>query len=128
MILPSRVTIVEVGPRDGLQNEPIPIPLETKVEFVERLAATGLPVVEAGAFVSPKRVPQMADSVELFRRLHKRDGVRYPALVPNMLGLELALASGVREIAVFVSASEGFSNANINCSRAESLERIVPVM
>jgi hydroxymethylglutaryl-CoA lyase len=128
MILPSRVTIVEVGPRDGLQNEPNPVPLETKLEFVERLAATGLPVVEAGAFVSPKRVPQMADSVELFRRLHKRDGVRYPALVPNMLGLELALASGVREIAVFVSASEGFSNANINCSRAESLERIVPVM
>lgn len=128
MTLPQRVTIVEVGPRDGLQNEPTPIPLETKIELVERLAATGLPVVEAGAFVSPKRVPQMADSVELFRRLRRREGVRYPALVPNMLGLELALTAGVEEIAVFVSASEGFSQANISCSRDESLDRIAQVM
>jgi hydroxymethylglutaryl-CoA lyase len=128
MTLPSHVTIVEVGPRDGLQNEQNPIPLETKVEFVQRLAAAGLPVVEAGAFVSPKRVPQMADSVELFRLLHKRDGVRYPALVPNILGLELALNAGVEEIAIFVSASEGFSQANIACSRAESLDRLAPVV
>lgn len=128
MTLPSHVTIVEVGPRDGLQNEKNPIPLETKVEFVQRLAAAGLPVVEAGAFVSPKRVPQMADSVELFRLLHKRDGVRYPALVPNILGLELALNAGVEEIAIFVSASEGFSQANIACSRAESLDRLAPVV
>jgi hydroxymethylglutaryl-CoA lyase len=128
MNLPSTVTLVEVGPRDGLQNEPAPVPLETKIELVERLAATGLPVVEAGAFVSPKRVPQMADSAELFRRLRKRPGVRYPALVPNMLGLELALASGVDEIAVFVSASEGFSQANIACSRGESVDRIVTVV
>jgi hydroxymethylglutaryl-CoA lyase len=128
MNLPSTVTLVEVGPRDGLQNEPLPVPLETKIELVERLAATGLPVVEAGAFVSPKRVPQMADSAELFRRLRKRPGVRYPALVPNMLGLELALASGVDEIAVFVSASEGFSQANIGCSRGESVDRIVTVV
>jgi hydroxymethylglutaryl-CoA lyase len=128
MNLPTHVTIVEVGPRDGLQNEPLPVPLETKIELVERLAATGLPVVEAGAFVSPKRVPQMADSAELFRRLRKRPGVRYPALVPNMLGLELALASGVDEIAVFVSASEGFSQANIACSRGESVDRIVTVV
>jgi hydroxymethylglutaryl-CoA lyase len=128
MNLPSTVTLVEVGPRDGLQNEPLPVPLETKIELVERLAATGLPVVEAGAFVSPKRVPQMADSAELFRRLRKRPGVRYPALVPNMLGLELALASGVDEIAVFVSASEGFSQANIACSRGESVDRIVTVV
>jgi hydroxymethylglutaryl-CoA lyase len=128
MNLPSTVTLVEVGPRDGLQNEPLPVPLETKIELVERLAATGLPVVEAGAFVSPKRVPQMADSAELFRRLRKRPGVRYPALVPNMLGLELALTSGVDEIAVFVSASEGFSQANIGCSRGESVDRIVTVV
>ena len=128
MILPSQVTLVEVGPRDGLQNEANPIPLETKVELVERLAATGLPVVEGGAFVSPKRVPQMADSVELFRRLHRREGVRYPALVPNMLGLELAMTAGVEEIAVFVSASEGFSQANIACSRADSLDRLAPVV
>ncbi len=127
MNLPTHVTIVEVGPRDGLQNEPARIPLESKLELVERLAAAGLPVVEAGAFVSPKRVPQMADSAELFRQLHRRPGVRYPALVPNMLGLQLALTAGVEEIAVFVSASEGFSQANINCSRAESLERLAPV-
>jgi hydroxymethylglutaryl-CoA lyase len=127
MSLPQRVTIVEVGPRDGLQNEARPVPLETKIELVERLAATGLPVVEAGAFVSPKRVPQMADSVELFRQLKRRDGVRYPALVPNLLGLELAMTVGVRDIALFVSASEGFSQANIACSRAESLERLAPV-
>jgi hydroxymethylglutaryl-CoA lyase len=125
--LPSRVTIVEVGPRDGLQNEPAQVPLETKIELVERLAAAGLPVVEAGAFVSPRRVPQMADSAELFRRLHRREDVRYPALVPNMLGLQLALAAGVKEIALFVSASEGFSQANISCSRAESMERVSPV-
>jgi hydroxymethylglutaryl-CoA lyase len=125
--LPTHVTIVEVGPRDGLQNEPVPIPLETKIELVERLARAGLPVVEAGAFVSPKRVPQMADSAELYRRLRKRPEVRYPALVPNLLGLELALAAGVEEIAVFVSASEGFSAANIACTRAESLERLAPV-
>jgi hydroxymethylglutaryl-CoA lyase len=128
MNLPASVTLVEVGPRDGLQNEPTPIPLETKIELVERLAAAGLPVVEAGAFVSPKRVPQMADSVELFRELRRREGVRYPALVPNMLGLELALSAGVEEIAVFVSASEGFSLANINCSRDESLDRLAQVM
>jgi len=124
--LPSRVTIVEVGPRDGLQNEPAPIPLETKIELVERLAAAGPPVVEAGAFVSPRHVPQMADSGELFRRLRRRDGVRYPALIANMLGLELALRAGVTEIALFVSATEGFSRANINCSRAESFDRLAP--
>jgi hydroxymethylglutaryl-CoA lyase len=127
MTLPSRVTIVEVGPRDGLQNEPAQIPLATKIELVERLAASGLPVVEAGAFVSPRRVPQMADSAELFRLIHRRDGVRYPALVPNMLGLQLALTAGVKEIALFVSASEGFSKANIACSRDESIVRMAPV-
>jgi hydroxymethylglutaryl-CoA lyase len=128
MVLPSRVTIVEVGPRDGLQNEATPVPLETKVELIERLAAAGLPVVEAGAFVSPKRVPQMADSAEVFRRIRRRPGTRYPALLPNMQGLEAALNVGVDEIAVFVSASEGFSQANIACSRTESLARLAPVV
>jgi hydroxymethylglutaryl-CoA lyase len=119
--------LVEVGPRDGLQNEPSPVPLEVKVELIERLAAAGLPVVEAGAFVSARRVPQMADSGQVFRRIRRRPGVNYPALVPNMQGLEAALDADVREIAVFVSASEGFSRANIACSRAESLERLAPV-
>jgi hydroxymethylglutaryl-CoA lyase len=125
--LPAHVTIVEVGPRDGLQNESVPVSLETKIELIERLAAAGLPVVEAGAFVSPKRVPQMADSGEVFWRIHRKPGVRFPALVPNMQGFEAALAAGVDEIAIFVSASEGFSQANIACSRAESIERLAPV-
>jgi hydroxymethylglutaryl-CoA lyase len=127
MKLPQRVTLVEVGPRDGLQNEPRPIPLAIKIELIERLAAAGLPVVEAGAFVSPRRVPQMADSPEVYRRLHRQPGARYPALVPNLQGLEAALAAGVGEIAIFVSASEGFSQANIACSRDESLKRLAPV-
>jgi hydroxymethylglutaryl-CoA lyase len=127
MTLPVHVTLVEVGPRDGLQNESALIPIETKIELVERLAAAGLPVVEAGAFVSPKRVPQMADSGELFRRIKRRPGVLYPALVPNMQGFEAARAAGVEEIAIFVSASEGFSQANIACSRDESIERLRPV-
>jgi hydroxymethylglutaryl-CoA lyase len=126
--LPERVTIVEVGPRDGLQNESANLLLETKIELVERLAAAGLPVVEAGSFVSPKWVPQMADSGELYRRLHKRPGVRYPALVPNMKGFEAAVEAGVNEIAVFVSASETFSMENINCPKEESLKRLAPVV
>jgi hydroxymethylglutaryl-CoA lyase len=128
MSLPQSVKIVEVGPRDGLQNEPTLVPLDTKVELIERLAAAGLPVVELGAFVSPRRVPQMADSAKVFCRIRKLPGVSYPTLVPNQQGLEAALAAGVREIAVFVSASEGFSRANINCSRAESLARLAPVV
>jgi hydroxymethylglutaryl-CoA lyase len=127
MRLPARVKIVEVGPRDGLQNEPVQVPLEVKIELVERLAAAGLSVVEAGAFVSPRRVPQMADSGEVFRRARRRPGVSYPALVPNLQGLETALTAGVEEIAVFVSASEGFSQANIACSRSESVARLAPV-
>lgn len=127
MVLPARVKLVEVGPRDGLQNEAALVPIDVKIELIERLAAAGLPVVEAGAFVSPRRVPQMADSGEVFRRIHRLPGVSYPALVPNMQGLEAALAAGVREIAIFVSASEGFSQANIACSRVESLVRLRPV-
>jgi len=122
------VRIVEVGPRDGLQNEASMVTVETKVELVERLAAAGLPVVEAGSFVSPRWVPQMADSGEVFRRARRWDGVVYPALVPNLQGFEAAMTSGVTEVAVFVSASEGFSQQNIACSRNESLQRLAPVM
>ena len=127
MGLPKRVEIVEVGPRDGLQNEPQPLPSEIKVELIERLARAGLAVIEAGAFVSPKWVPQMADSEEVLRRVQRRADVSYPVLVPNMKGLERALAAGVGEIAIFGAASETFSRRNINCGIAESLERFAPV-
>jgi len=127
MRLPGKVEIVEVGPRDGLQNESHPLPSETKIELIERLAQAGLPVIEAGAFVSPKWVPQMADSEEVLRRVRRRAGVSYPVLVPNMKGLERAMAVGVGEIAIFGAASESFSRRNINCSIAESLERFAPV-
>jgi hydroxymethylglutaryl-CoA lyase len=127
MTIPRRVRLVEVGPRDGLQNEAGIVPLDIKVELVDRLSAAGLAAVEAGAFVSPKWVPQMADSAEVFARVARRPRTSYPALVPNMKGLESALAANVAEIAIFVSASEGFSQKNIACSRAESLERLAPV-
>ena len=125
--VPPEVTIVEVGPRDGLQNEAVLVPVADKVALVEALAETGLPVVEAGAFVSPKWVPQMAGSEEVLRAVTKRPGVRYPVLVPNLKGLEAALAAGAEEIAVFGAASETFSQKNINCSIVESLERFRPV-
>lgn len=128
MTLPHKVRIVEVGPRDGLQNEAAIVPVEVKVDLVERLAAAGLSVVEAGSFVSPKWVPQMADSTEVFGRIVRRRGTSYPALVPNAKGLEVALAAKAEEIAVFVSASEGFSRKNIAASRTESLERLSPVV
>jgi hydroxymethylglutaryl-CoA lyase len=124
MGMPQSVRIVEVGPRDGLQNESGELPVAVKVKLVERLAAAGLPVVEAGSFVSPKWVPQMAGSGEVFRRLTRRPGTSYPALVPNLKGLEAAISAGVDEIAVFVSASEGFSRQNLACSRVESLARL----
>lgn len=124
----EQVRIVEVGPRDGLQNEASVVPTEVKVELVDRLAAAGLPVVEAGAFVSPKWVPQMADSAEVLARISRRPGVVYPVLVPNEKGLEAALASGVEEIAVFGAASQSFSRRNINCSIEESIERFRPVV
>ena len=127
MTIPRRVRLVEVGPRDGLQNEAGIVPLDIKVELVDRLSAVGLAAVEAGSFVSPKWVPQMADSAEVLARIAKRPRTSYPALVPNMKGLEAALAANVAEIAIFVSASEGFSQKNIACSRAESLERLAPV-
>lgn len=120
---PSAVKIVEVGPRDGLQNESQVIPLDVKIELIDRLAAAGLRTIEAGAFVSAKWVPQMADTAEVMAGLHHREGVAFPVLVPNMKGLEAALESGVDEIAVFGAASESFSCKNINCSIEESLVR-----
>jgi hydroxymethylglutaryl-CoA lyase len=127
MALPNRVKIVEVGPRDGLQNEKAIVPLAVKVELIDRLSDTGLPMIESGAFVSPKWVPQMADTAEVLVAIHRRSGVGYPVLVPNIKGLEQAMASGVEEIAIFGAASESFSCKNINCSIAESLERFKPV-
>jgi len=128
MNLPNRVRIVEMGPRDGLQNEPGSVPAEVKIELIERLADAGLPAVEAGAFVSPKWVPQMAASGEVLTAIRRRPGVSYPVLTPNMKGYEAAKAAGAEEVAVFGAASESFSQRNINCSIAESLERFQPVV
>ena len=128
MRLPSRVRIVEVGPRDGLQNEPGVVPTALKVALIEQLADAGMPAVEATAFVSAKWVPQMADHAEVMRTIRRKTGVSYPVLVPNMRGLEAALATGVTEIAIFGAASESFSRKNINCSIAESFERFAPVV
>jgi isopropylmalate/homocitrate/citramalate synthase len=127
MPLPAKVRIVEVGPRDGLQNEPRTVPTAVKIELVERLADAGLPAVEAGAFVSPKWVPQMADSAAVLAGIRRKPGVSYPVLVPNMQGFEAAVAAAADEIAIFGAASETFSRKNINCSIAESLERFAPV-
>lgn len=120
--VPRRVQVVEVGPRDGLQNERMVLPSEVKEEFVRRLARSGLPVIEVGSFVRPDRVPQMADSDEVFRRLADLRGPRLVGLVPNRVGLERALASGVTEVAVFTAASEAFARRNINMGIDESLE------
>lgn len=128
MALPQHVRLVEVGPRDGLQNEPEPIATETKLELIERLGAAGIRYIEAASFVSPKWVPQMADHREVMTNLKRRDGVTYSALTPNLKGLETALECGVEEVAVFGAASEAFSQKNINCSVAESLERFAPVL
>jgi len=124
----NQINIVEVGPRDGLQNEKKIIDVATKVELIERLAKAGLKTVEAGAFVSPKWVPQMAASDEVMAKINRREGVSYPVLTPNMRGLEGARAAKADTIAVFAAASESFSNKNINCSIDESLERFRPVV
>ena len=121
------VRIVEVGPRDGLQNEKAEVPTAVKVELIERLAAAGLPAVEATAFVSPKWVPQMADHTEVLERVRRKPGVDYPVLAPNLKGFEAARAAGATEVAIFGAASEAFSKKNINCSIAESLERFRPI-
>lgn len=130
MDLPKTVRLVEVGPRDGLQNEKQQVPADTKVELIRRLAATGLTTIEVTSFVSPKWVPQMADSTEVLTRVlggAAPAGLDYPVLTPNLKGFEAALAAGAREVAVFGAASETFSQKNINCSIAESLARFRPV-
>jgi isopropylmalate/homocitrate/citramalate synthase len=126
--LPARVTVYEVGPRDGLQNEKETLSVEVRAGYVDRLTEAGLPAIEAGSFVSPRAVPQLADSGEVFRRIHKKSGTRYPALVPNLQGLDRALAAGVQEIAVFTAASETFNRHNINAGVDESIERFRPVV
>ena len=128
MPLPRQVRIVEVGPRDGLQNEREIVPTTIKLALIDQLADAGLTTIEAGAFVSPKWVPQMADSAAVLAGIQRRPGVSYPVLVPNQQGLEAALAAGVTAIAVFGAASETFSRRNINCSIAESLDRFRPVV
>ena len=122
------VTVVEVGPRDGLQNEKLNLPTATKIELIERLAKCGLPVIEAGSFVSPKWVPQMADTEAVMQGLKPQPGIRYPVLVPNMTGFERAVQAGATEIAVFAAASESFSQRNTNCSISESITRLDPVI
>src|SRR4051812_4987661 len=128
MAMPARVRIVEVGPRDGLQNEKASVPTAVKLELIERLGHAGLKAIEATAFVSPKWVPQMADHAEVMQGLKRRAGVAYPVLTPNLQGFENAIAAGATEVAVFAAASETFSRKNINCSIGESLERFRPVM
>jgi hydroxymethylglutaryl-CoA lyase len=125
---PKHVRIVEVGPRDGLQNEPVQVPTAAKIALIDRLSACGLETIEATSFVSPKWVPQMADAAEVYSGIRRRPGVRYPVLVPNLQGYERARAVGADEIAVFAAASESFSRKNINASITESLERFAPVI
>jgi hydroxymethylglutaryl-CoA lyase len=127
-ILPTRASIVDVGPRDGLQNEKGEVPTAIKLELIERLADAGIRSVEATAFVSPKWIPQMADHTEVLERIRRKPGVSYPVLTPNLKGFEAAKAAGATEVAVFGAASEAFSKKNINCSIAESLERFQPVV
>jgi hydroxymethylglutaryl-CoA lyase len=127
MGIPQKARIVEVGPRDGLQNEKQTVPTETKIEFIRRLADAGLTTIEATAFVSPRWVPQMADHAEVLRALKQGQGITYPVLIPNLRGFEEAVAAGATEVAVFAAASETFSQRNINCSIAESLERFEPI-
>ncbi len=128
MALPSTVRIVEVGPRDGLQNESAMVPTAAKIELVDRLSATGLRTVEATSFVSPKWVPQLADAAEVFAGIARRPGVAYPVLVPNLQGYERARAVGADEVAVFTAASEAFNRRNTNAGIDESLERFAPVL
>ncbi|MBM4866365.1 hydroxymethylglutaryl-CoA lyase [Vibrio parahaemolyticus] len=127
MTLPTNVTIVEVGPRDGLQNE-TPVSTRTKIRLIDLLSDTGLSHIEAGSFVSPKWVPQMADSKEVMQNITRRASVTYSALTPNLQGLEQALDAGANQVAIFTSASEGFCQHNINCSVTESLKRFEPLM
>ncbi|MGH8495121.1 MAG: hydroxymethylglutaryl-CoA lyase [Gammaproteobacteria bacterium] len=122
------VKIVEVGARDGLQNEPAHVPAQVKIEFINRLSATGLRTIETTSFVSPEWTPQLADAQEVFESIDRKPGVAYPVLVPNLKGMQRALASGVEEIALFTAASETFNRKNINATIAESFERFAPVV
>jgi len=128
MKLPTKVKLVDVGPRDGLQNEKAPVPAAVKIELVHRLQDAGLTEIEVTSFVSPKWVPQMADNAEVMAGIRREPGVRYSVLTPNMKGLEAALPSRPDEVVVFGAASEAFSQRNINCSIAESIERFAPVV
>ncbi len=128
MTLPTHVRLIEVGPRDGLQNEALPISVADKVQLVDALTDAGLGYIEVGSLVSPKWVPQMAGSAEVFAQIRRKPGVVYGALAPNMRGFEDAVAAGVKEVAVFAAASEAFSQRNINCSISESLARFVPII
>lgn len=128
MSYPETVKIVEVGPRDGLQNEASTVPVDVKIMLIQKLVNAGLTVVESGSFVSPKWVPQMASSSEVFQGIQKQSGISYPMLVPNLKGMEAALESGVKEIAIFAAASETFSQKNINCSIEESIQRFQQVV
>lgn len=128
MNLPGKVKIVEVGPRDGLQNEKQVVPTEIKIELIERLAEAGLPVIEATSFVSPKWVPQMGDNTAVLQGIRRRPGTVYAALTPNLQGFDAAVQAGADEVAIFAAASESFSRKNINCSIAESLKRFEPVV
>jgi hydroxymethylglutaryl-CoA lyase len=121
------VKIVEVGPRDGLQNEKVPVPTPVKVELIDRLTATGIKYVEVTSFVSPKWIPQLADATEVLQKIHRRPGVCYSALVPNQTGLKKAVACQVHEIVIFTAASEAFAQKNLNCSIAQSFERFLPI-
>lgn len=126
--LPEQVKIVEVGPRDGLQNEATPVSAIDKIALIEKLANAGVSYIESGSFVSPKWVPQMATSSEVFEKLNRKNGVTYAALTPNMKGFEGAITVNTDEVAIFGAASESFSQKNINCSIEESLERFEPIM
>ncbi|XP_044765495.1 hydroxymethylglutaryl-CoA lyase, mitochondrial [Coccinella septempunctata] len=126
--MPTAVKIVEVGPRDGLQNEPVNLPTEVKIDFINKLSETGLRAIEVTSFVSPKWIPQMADNTKVYTGILKKDNISYPVLVPNVVGLESALKAGVKEIAVFASASESFSRKNTNCSAQEGIDRIKKIV
>lgn len=128
MPFPHHVKIVEVSPRDGLQNETQTIPTEIKIEFINRLSETGLPVIETTSFVSPKWIPQLADASEVLQGIEKKPNVIYPVLVPNLKGFEAAIAAGAKEVAVFTTPSEEFSKKNTNCSVTESLHRIAEIV
>jgi hydroxymethylglutaryl-CoA lyase len=125
--LPAKVTIVEVGPRDGLQNE-VPVSTEAKIQLIDMLSESGLDYIESGSFVSPKWVPQMASTKAVFAGITQKPGITYAALTPNLKGLEAAIETGVKEVAIFGAASESFSQKNINCSIAQSIERFRPLM